>query len=93
MVPSTPERTNPGVSDPADQLVVALLFFGGIAVVTLGGNVLPRPSAADPFEDFQSSGGTVLRPNFMRRGPAYCLDAKCCHLKCPAFVLKLSDHP
>ena len=52
MVPSTPERTNPGVTDPTDQLVVALLTFGGVAVVTLGSNDLPRPSAAGPFEDF-----------------------------------------
>ena len=35
-------RTNElGVADPTERLVVSLLIFQGVAVVTLGSNVLP----------------------------------------------------
>ena len=69
MVPSTPERTNPGVADPIAQLVVALSIFGGVAVVTLGSNVLLRPSAAGPFGDFLELGWRCFGSHFYAQGP------------------------
>ena len=68
MCPSTPVRTNLDVTDPADRQVVASSIFGGVAVITLGRNVPPRPSAADPSRAFKGSEDIVLNHKIVHRG-------------------------